>query len=145
MHGGQEPEGSAAASFKSFMKDFWAVVKAGGQRAAEVSLPILNRYLVVLFQVLKASAALLAMAFIVCTASTLCGRWSLFVLLLGLLGASAWMAYLGRTTQKSWLSVAGMVSVAVLALLAMIVAAGYADAAFGVAVFLDRKSTRLNS
>ena len=136
MHGDQQSEGSAAASFKSFMKDFWAVVKAGGQRAAEVSLPILNRYLVVLFQVLKTSAALLAMAFIVCTASTLCGRWSLFVLLLGLLGASAAMAYLGRTTQKSWLSIAGMVSGAVLALLAMIVAAGYADAAFGVAVFL---------
>jgi hypothetical protein len=135
MHGDQQSKGNAAASFKSFMKDFWAVVKAGGQRAAEVSLPILSRYLVVLFQVLKTSATLLAMAFIVCTASTLCGRWSLFALLLGLLGASVGLAYLGKSMQKKWLAVAGMVSGAVMALLAMIVAAGYPDAAFAVAVF----------
>jgi hypothetical protein len=136
MHGDRQSEGSAAASFKSFMKDFWAVVKVGGQKAAEVSLPLLSRYLVVLLHVLKTSATLLAMAFIVCTASTLCGRWSLFALLIGLLGASAGLAYLGRSTQKRWLSFAGMASGAVMAMLAMIVAAGYPDAAFAVAVFL---------
>jgi hypothetical protein len=135
MHGDPQGAGSAADSFKLFMKDFWAVVRAGGQKTAEVGLPILNRYLVVLLQVLKTCAALLAAALIVCTASTLCGRWSLFVVLLGLLGSSVGLVYLGKQTQKSWLSVAGVVSGAVMALLALIVASGYADAVFAVAVF----------
>ena len=122
-------------SFRSFMKDFWAVAKAGSEKSAEVSLPILSHYLGVFLLVLKTSAALLAMALIVCTVATLCGRWTLLVLVLGLLGASGGLAYVGKKTQKSWLSLAGMASGAVMALLAMIVAAGYPDAVFGIAVF----------
>jgi hypothetical protein len=136
MQDEQQSEGSAATSFKSFMKDFWVVVRAWAQRTGEVSLPILSRYLVALFQVLKTCATLLAIAFIVCTASTLSGRWSLLVLLLGLLCVSAGLAYLGRITQRGWLFVAGIASGTVMALLAMIVSAGYADSVFGVAVFL---------
>ena len=136
MQDEQQSEGSAATSFKSFMKDFWVVVRAWAQRTGEVSLPILSRYLVALFQVLKTCATLFAIAFIVCTASTLSGRWSLLVLLLGLLCVSAGLAYLGRITQRGWLFVAGIASGTVMALLAMIVSAGYADSVFGVAVFL---------
>jgi len=134
MHGDPQAE-AGATSLKSFMKDFWVVAQAGGQKTAEVSLPILSRYLVVILEVLKTSATLLAVALVVCTASTLFGRWSLFALVLGLLGVSAALAYIGRQTQKSWLSVAGIVSGAVMALLAMLVASGYPDAVFGIAVF----------
>jgi len=123
-------------NFKSFMKDFWALAKAGGQKAAEVSGEILSRYLAGLLYVLKTSATLFAMAFIVCTASTLCGRWALFALLLGLVGVSAGLVYFGRSRQKSWLSAAGIVSGADMAVLAIIGAAGYPDATFAVAAFL---------
>ena len=101
MHDHRQSEGNASASFKSFIKDFWIMLKSGAHKGAEFSLPVLSRYAVTLIELLKTSGTLLAMAFIVCTGAALLGRWQLFALLLGLLGANTGLAYLGRAMKKT--------------------------------------------
>jgi len=135
-HGtGQTPQpGGWMASFKTFAKDFWVVVKAWSQKTRDVSLRALNRYMLALLWVLKTSGMLWGMAFLSCTASAICGRWSLFGVLLGLAGVSGTGVFWGRRWHRSWVVVAGIISAGVMALLALLTAAGYPDSVFGVAV-----------
>jgi hypothetical protein len=132
---GQGPStGGWAAALKTFSKDFWVVFKAWSQKTHEVAIPVLNRYMLALLWVLKTSAVLWAMAFVACTASALFGRWLLFVILLVLTGVSVFGIRWSRGNDKSWLAAASMVTAGVMALLALLTVAGYADSVFGVAV-----------
>jgi len=132
---GQMPSSSGSmASFKAFAKDFWVVFKAWSQKTCDVSLQVLNRYMLALLWVLKASGVLWGMAFFSCTASALCGRWALFGVLLVLMMVSGAGIFYGQRWQRKWLTFSAIVSAGVMALLVLLAAAGYPDSVFGVAV-----------
>ena len=123
------------SSAKTFAGDFWAVIKAWSQKTCDLSLRTLNRYLLALFWLLKTCGILWAVAVIMCIAASLCGRWTLLGVMLGLLGACIGMCWGGKKLQKSWLSVAGIFSSGVTALLILLVVTDYADAVFGAVMF----------
>jgi uncharacterized membrane protein len=122
-------------SFKTFIKDFMVVAKAGARKTLDFSRPVLERYVQALLWVLKSSAVLWVLAVAACTAGAVCSRWPLFGVLVGLLVLSSAMIFWGFRSRKRWLSVAGMISSGVLVILGSLAAAGYPDAVLGVAFF----------
>lgn len=132
--GSPRPPSGWSDSFRVFAQDFWVILKAWSQKSRELALPVLSRYLQALLWLLKASASLWAFAFFACTASALFGRWTLFACLVLFTGLSAVGIKLAGGMKATWLAVACAVATAVMALLSLLAASGYADSVFGVAV-----------
>lgn len=124
------------AALKSFTKDFWVVFSAWAKKSHDVALPVLARYMSALLWVLKSCAIYWVMAFVACTAAAMCSQWVLFaVLLLISIGAGFGLQW-GRRNRVSWAVVGGAGTCVVMVMLALLTAAGYPDAVFGVAVLL---------
>jgi hypothetical protein len=136
LQGAGNSSGNSAwmASAKSFLSDFWEVFTAWSQKTRDFSLRVMNRYLLALLALLKASGVMWGVAFIACTAASLCGRWTLLCAICCLLLASVGLILGGRRLGKGWLLVAGVLSAAVTSVLVLLVAADYADSVFAVAV-----------
>ena len=136
LQGAAHSSGSSGwmASAKSFLSDFWEVFRAWSQKTRDFSLRVMNRYLLALLDLLKASGAMWGVAFVACTAASLCGRWTLLGSICCLLLACVGLILGGRRLGKGWLLIAGVLSTAVTSVLVLLVAAGYADSVFAVAV-----------
>ncbi|OGV64917.1 MAG: hypothetical protein A3K19_03315 [Lentisphaerae bacterium RIFOXYB12_FULL_65_16] len=133
--GGGKGGGGWWGAFKSFAGDFWHVFKAWSAKTYDFSLSVLMRYLAALLWVLKVSAVLWGVALVACTTAAISGRWTLFGVLIGLLFGCGGLVLAGRALQQSWLTVAGIIGSAVMATLAFLAGANYADSVFAVAIF----------
>lgn len=135
IHQRPRAEQDTGATHRSFLEDYWDMVKGGLHRTVRGSQTLLRRYVAGVMEVMKTSVTLVAVALIVCLSAPLFGRWALLAILLGVVGGCSVLWYIGRRKRKRWLSAAGMMAAAVTALLSVFVAAGYPEAVFAIAMF----------
>ncbi len=127
--------GGLWASVKAFGDDFRQVFKPWITKTNDFSLRVLSRYLTALLWVLKTSGALWGVALVSCTAAAICGRWTLFGILIGVLLGCGGLIYGGRVLQRTCLSIAGIMGSVVTAVLVFLAAANYSDSVSAVAIF----------